>query len=123
MKVCVPAATDTGMSSTPFGHFGSAPYFVFHDTDARTTHVLASGNDHHAGGGCQPLAALGGQLVDAMIVGGIGAGAIQKLNAAGVRVYQSTAGSVNDNVKALQAGILRELAAASGCQGHDGCSH
>ncbi len=123
MKVCIPAATDTGLGSVPFGHFGSAPYFVVHDTVLKTTQVLANGNDHHAGGGCQPLAALGGLAVDAMIVGGIGAGAIHKLNAAGVRVYQSAAGSVKDNVKALQSGTLRELAAASGCQGHDGCSH
>jgi predicted Fe-Mo cluster-binding NifX family protein len=123
MKICIPAATNSGLGSMPFGHFGSAPYFVIHDTDTGTTQVLASANAHHAGGGCQPLAALGGQSVDAMIVGGIGAGAIQKLNAAGVRVYQSAAGSVGDNVNGLQAKMLTELAVASGCQGQDGCSH
>ena len=123
MKVCIPAATDAGLTSTPFGHFGSAPFFVVHDTESNVTEVLANANEHHAGGGCQPLAALGGQSVDSFVVGGIGAGAIQKLNASGVRVYQCGAGSVGDNVKALKEGILPELAVASGCQGHSGCDH
>lgn len=123
MKICIPVASDAGLNATPFGHFGSAPFFALHDTVLGVTEVLDNGNQHHAHGACQPLAALGGQAVDAVIVGGIGGGAIQKLNAAGVRVYQSTDGSVEDNVKALQSGTLHELAAASGCQGHDGCSH
>ena len=123
MKVCIPAATDAGLSSSPFGHFGSAPYFVIHDTESSVTQVLANANDHHAGGGCQPLAALGGQSVDTFIVGGIGAGAIQKLNASGVRVYQCGAGSVEDNVKALKDGTLAELTVAAGCQSHGGCDH
>jgi len=121
MKVCIPAATNACLSSSPFCHFGSAPYFVIHDAESSATQVLANANDHHAGGGCQPLAALGGQSVDAFVVGGIGAGAIQKLNASGVRVYQCGAGSVEDNVKALKAGTLAELTVAAGCQSHGGC--
>jgi predicted Fe-Mo cluster-binding NifX family protein len=121
MKFCIPAATDTGLSSLPFGHFGSAPYFVIHDTEAGTTEVLPNANDHHAGGGCQPLAALGGRAVDAFVVGGIGAGAIQKLNASGVRVFQSGTGTIEDNVKAFNAGTLAELTVATGCQSHGGC--
>ena len=123
MKVCIPAATDSGLSSLPFGHFGSAPYFVVHDTEAGSTEVLANADDHHAGGGCQPLAALGGRNVDAFIVGGIGAGAIQKLNAASVRVYQPAPGSVKDNVNALKEGRLAELMVSAGCKGHSGCDH
>ena len=123
MKVCIPAATDTGLSSLPFGHFGSAPYFVIHDTEAETTEVLSNSNDHHAGGGCQPLAALGGRVVDAFVVGGIGAGAIQKLNASGVRVYRSDAGTIQDNVESFKAGALAELTVSTGCKGHSGCDH
>ena len=123
MKVCVPAATDAGLEATPFGHFGSAPFFVIHDTETDTTDVIENANDQHAGGGCQPLAALGGRTVHAFVVGGIGAGAIQKLNTAGVRVFQSIAGSVSANVQALAAGTLAELAVASGCQNHGGCNH
>ena len=76
MKVCIPAATGVGLSSTPSGHFGSAPFFVVHDTESGITDVLDNSNEHHANGACQPVAALGGHRVEALIVGGIGAGAI-----------------------------------------------
>ena len=123
MKICIPADAHTGLEAQPFGHFGSAPYFVIHNTEDGTTDTIENANAHHAGGGCQPLAALGNQAVDAFIVGGIGAGAIQKLNAAGVRVFQSMPGTVLDNVNALASGTLPELAVAAGCKGHNGCDH
>lgn len=123
MKVCIPAATDAGLSSTPFGHFGSAPFFTVHDTESGTTEVLGNANQHHAHGGCQPLAALDGRSVDALVVGGIGAGAIGKLNASGIRVYRAGAGSIEDNLKALREGTLAELTPESGCQQHGGCNH
>ena len=37
MKVCIPAATDAGLSSTPHGIFGSAPFFVVYDMSSDTT--------------------------------------------------------------------------------------
>ena len=123
MKVCIPAATDGGLSSLPYGHFGSAPYYVIHDLDSKATQVLPSANEHHAHGGCQPLAPLAGHRIDAMIVGGIGAGAIQKLHASGVRVYQSGAGSIEDNVNAFRQGRLPELTVEAGCRQHGGCDH
>ena len=121
MQVCIPAATGTGLSSTPFGHFGSAPFFVVHDTESGDTDVLDNSNEHHANGACQPVAALGGHRVEALIVGGIGAGAIQKLNASGIQVFQCITGTVEANVQALKERVLPELAVASGCQGHSGC--
>jgi len=123
MKVCIPTATDAGLRSVPHDHFGSAPYFVVHDMSSDTTEVLDNANQHHAHGACQPLSALGGRDVDAVIVGGIGAGAINKLNASGIRVYRASAGSIEDNVKALREGSLIELTPESGCQQHGGCNH
>ena len=123
MKVCIPAATDAGLSSTPHGHFGSAPYFVVYDMGSDTTEVLSNSNQHHTHGACQPLSALGGRDVDAVVVGGIGAGAIVKLNASGIRVYRAGDGSIEDNVKALREGVLIELTPETGCQQHGGCNH
>ncbi|MFC2108224.1 NifB/NifX family molybdenum-iron cluster-binding protein [Candidatus Bipolaricaulota bacterium] len=123
MKVCIPAATDAGLSSVPHGHFGSAPFFVVHDMGSDKTEILSNANQHHAHGACQPLSALGGHDVDAVIVGGIGAGAIGKLNASGIRVYRADAGSIEDNLKALREGALTELTPESGCQQHGGCNH
>jgi predicted Fe-Mo cluster-binding NifX family protein len=123
MKVCIPVAGDTGLSSAPYGHFGSAPYFVIHDTESGTTEMLSNADQEHAHGACQPLKALDGRAVDAVIVGGIGAGAIMKLNAAGIRVYRSTDGSAADHVVALREGKLKEITPDTGCQHHGGCSH
>ncbi len=123
MKVCIPAATGDGFGSNPYGHFGSAPFFVVHDLDTDSTEVWQNANQHHEHGGCNPVGALGAQSIDAVIVGGIGARAIQKLNASGIRVYRAATGSIQDNVEALKAGRLPEFAPGSGCQGHDDCGH
>lgn len=123
MKVCVPAADNAGLNSHPYGHFGSAPYFVIHDTESDATEVLGNANQEHAHGTCQPLAGFNGQQVGAVIVGGIGAGAIMKLNAAGVRVYRAGTGTIAENVAALRASKLEELTPATGCRQHGGCSH
>ena len=45
--------------------------------------------------------ALDGKSVDAMVVGGIGAGAITKLNAMGVKVYAAAASTVKENLELL----------------------
>lgn len=123
MKVCIPAATNAGLSSAPHGHYGSAPFFVIHDTETVTTEVLDNSDQHHVDGACQPLAAFDGRNINAVIVGGIGGGAIGKLNAAGICVYQAGPGSIEDNVKSLCKGELITLTPGTGCQHHGGCSH
>lgn len=123
MKVCIPAATSDGLDGVPYGHFGSAPYYVIHDTANNTMEVLGNANQEHEHGACQPLQALDGHTVDAVIVGGIGAGAIMKLNASDIRVYKANPGTIAENVKALDEGALIELTPQSGCKQHSGCSH
>ena len=51
-----------------------------------TDEVTAISNNDldHQHGNCQPLAALGGVTVDAVVVGGIGGGALRKLANAGI---------------------------------------
>jgi len=123
MKVCVPAADNVGLQSQPFGHFGSAPFFVMHDTESKETEIVENPNAAHEHGACQPVAALGGRTVEAILVGGIGARAIAKLNADGIRVYRAEPGTVEENLASLTAGQLAEITPAGGCQQHGGCSH
>ena len=123
MKVCIPAGSQEGLASEAYGHFGSAPFFVIHDTEALSTEILENPNQHHAHGACQPLNALGGRDVDAIIVGGIGVRAITKLNASGIRVYRSAPGSIESNLNALAHQDLLELTPEAGCQQHGGCDH
>ena len=63
---------------------------------------------------------------DAIVVGGIGAGAITKLNAMGIKVYRAARGTVSDNVGLFETGELPEMNASHACGGHGhagGCGH
>jgi predicted Fe-Mo cluster-binding NifX family protein len=126
MKICVPTQEDKGINSSAYGHFGSAPYFFLYDTDSGKAQSVANANQHHAHGLCHPMAALGGQSVDVVIVGGIGIKALDGLHTMGIRVYQAKTGTVQDNVTALIQGTLAELTAQNACGGHghgSGCGH
>lgn len=123
MRICIPVNDIRGLDGEPYGHFGSAGRFLFVDSDTWDTQVIDNGDQHHAHGMCQPLQGLAGQRVDAIIVGGIGARAVERLNEAGIRVYRSTAGTVRNNVEALKKGTLEELNPDNSCgrhgHGHD----
>ncbi len=84
MKICFPVESDKGLDSDVFGHFGSAPIFVAFDTLTKSIDTISNQDLGHAHGMCNPLKALDGKMVDVIIVGGIGAGAINKLNGMGI---------------------------------------
>jgi predicted Fe-Mo cluster-binding NifX family protein len=68
--------------------------------------------------------ALDGHSINAMVVGGIGAGAINKLNAMGVKVYSAAALTVKENLDLLIENRLQELSVYNACQAHQGeCGH
>ena len=74
MNICIPVNADEGLASPVCAHFGSAPFFMIIDTASGACRALPNGNQHHAHGMCQPLAALAGENLDAIVVGGIGMG-------------------------------------------------
>ena len=119
MKICIPVNDVRGMDGEPYGHFGSAERFMFVDTESGESQVVDNGDRHHAHGMCRPLEGLAGKKIDAIIVGGIGARAVERLNEAGIRVYRSAPGTVRDNVEALAKGVLEELTVDNSC-GHHG---
>jgi predicted Fe-Mo cluster-binding NifX family protein len=123
MKVCIPIAQDLGVDSKVFGHFGSAPSFYLADMESGTAKVIANGNQHHSHGMCQPLVALQGENVDAVVVGGIGRGALMKLKAMQVSVYLAGEGTVAETLAALADGSLPVVAESQVCGGHHGHGH
>ena len=120
MSICIPAGDARGLDGAAYGHFGSAPYFVFHDPKTDRTEVVGNANADHAHGGCQPLVALGDREVDALVVGGIGRRAIERLNASGVTVFRAVEGTVSENLAKLRTGALDEITPEAGCAGHGG---
>ena len=124
MRVGFAVEVNEGMESRVFNHFGSAPVFIIVDGAHVTT--VANQDMGHVHGACNPIQALGGATVDAMVVGGIGAGALSKLNAMGVRVFGSASATVKENLALLNEGKLRELMPMNACKGHHGagaCGH
>jgi predicted Fe-Mo cluster-binding NifX family protein len=126
MKVCFPVQKDEGMDSTVYNHFGSAPVFVVVDTETSNLSAINNRDQHHAHGACNPMKALDNQKVDAIVVGGIGAGALTRLNQMGIMVHRSQAATVRENVDLYTSKSLPELTLQGCCGGHSkdgGCAH
>lgn len=126
MILCFPVQEENGLTSMVFNHFGSAPHFVLYDTEAKTVTPLINQDLNHVHGQCSPIKALDGNIVDAVIVGGIGRGAINKLNSMGIRVYKSQGGSIEGNVASFEKQELVEMKPEDACGGHAGggtCAH
>jgi len=118
MKICFPVLENHGVESEVYGHFGSAPCFILVDMFTGEVAALAKGDGVHQHGACNPVAALDGREIKAIIAGGIGSGALQKLNAAGLRVFRAKSGTVGDNMKMLRASALAEFLPGDTCGGH-----
>lgn len=124
MKVGFAVHSDEGIRSKVYDHFGSAPAFIIIDTDTKDPVRVDNKDLHHVHGACNPIMALDGHSVNAMVVGGIGAGAINKLNAMGVKVYAAAAPTVKENLELLAENKLQELSVQNACRAHQGaCGH
>jgi predicted Fe-Mo cluster-binding NifX family protein len=117
MNICIPVEEDNGFESQVCAHFGSAPAFMIVDTESGDCRAIPNRNQHHGHGMCMPLASLQGQHIDGMVVGGIGMGALNKLNAADIGVYISEHSTVAETVAAFKAGALKLV------QPHMACAH
>jgi predicted Fe-Mo cluster-binding NifX family protein len=126
MKVCFPVEDNQGVSSAVYGHFGSAPGFVVVDTKTSELTSICNSDQIHQHGACNPVAGLAGHQVDAIVVGGIGSGALHKLTSAGMRVFKAQTGSIDHNLALLRDNVLPEFHPGHTCGGHghsQGCSH
>ncbi len=118
MKILIPIATNYGLDSAVYGHFGSAPGFLLVDETGEILEAIDNQSDHHEHGHCSPLSHLTGREVDAVVVGGIGRGALSALRQAGIPVYSSNNGTVEDALKGLTSGQLRPVNELDSCAGH-----
>lgn len=118
MKIAFPTQIDTGLDSQVFSHFGSARYFIVVDSDSQKFESFENPDAEHAHGQCQPLKALNGQAVDAVVVGGIGGGALNRLNAAGIKIFRAVEGSIHENLQLILSEKLPEFTLLQTCSGH-----
>ncbi len=126
MKIAFPTQENNGMESRVYGHFGSAQYFVLVDTEEDSSETVENPDRDHLHGQCQPLKALNGRKVDAIIVGGVGGGALRKLSLEGIKTYRAAQGSVQENLDLLISGKLAVFTPDQTCGGHgigESCAH
>ena len=109
MKVCFPVEMNNGAESEIFGHFGSAPGFVTFDTVSGEYGYIDNKNAVHEHGACNPAEALTGSGVNAVVVGGIGQGAMMRLISNGVDVYKADSGKVSADAQKFAVGGLVKL--------------
>lgn len=122
MKICMPVKENKGLESIAFNHFGSAPLFLIYDLESKELKEINNGDLNHSHGACQPLKAIGGENIDVIFVGGIGAGALTKLSSQGIKVYKAETGTLADNIELLRKKELEEFSSNHSCS-HHGCDH
>jgi len=117
MKIAV--ATENGMVS---GHFGKCEQFTVFETEgSEVTGKILLDTSGHSHGDLPPFLASNG--VKAVIAGGMGEGARQKLEALGIGIVAGASGNVEAVVRRHLEGTLRVN--GSGCSGehHHGNHH
>jgi len=127
VNICIPVTADRGLESPVSGHFGSAPIFMLVDVETREARALTNTRAVHEHGACRPLDALAGHEIDALVVGGIGAGALMKVQGAGIRVFRASAATVAGCLDAFVKNEAEEIGPGGACgrhdHGHDRGSH
>ena len=89
IRVAVPSETPGGLGAARSGHFGRSPSFTLVDLiDGEITAVDVVDNAPHGHGGCMsPVLTLGTNMVDAVIVAGIGHEPLLGCLQTGIRVF------------------------------------
>ncbi len=118
MKIAV-TSTSKDISSNMDPRFGRAKFFIIVDTD--TDEVVAHDNVQNLnaaqGAGIQAAETVARLGAEAVVTGNVGPKAFRALNAAGVKIYLCTEGTVADAIRRFKAGELKEASVAN-VEGH-----
>ncbi len=128
MIYCIPAEGTEGLSAPVSGHFGRCSYFAIHNDQTGETTTVANGNTHDEHGQCRPLESIEGLGVNVVLAGGMGRGAVSRLNAAGIDVFcppgvAAETLTVGRLIDAYRTGSLEPLSPEGACGGHGDHHH
>jgi len=118
MRICIRTETKEGKSAMVYGHFGSAPCFTIYDTDKDSVEIIDNANQHHSHGMCHPMGSLTGKNIDAVVCGGMGGGAVLKLNEGGIKAYRASIGTVMEIASQFKNSKLEEITVQNACSQH-----
>jgi predicted Fe-Mo cluster-binding NifX family protein len=109
MKIAIPVDEKT-MESRVCASFGRAPYFLIYDTEAKESRFIDNSAAASTGGaGIKAAQTIVDSEAEFLLTPRCGQNAADVLQAADIKIYKSTSGSVKDNVDALVDGKLSLL--------------
>ncbi len=114
MKIGIPASGKT-LTDYFAPNFGRCPFFIIYNTDTKNIELAYSNEAQHAAGGAgiQASQSLIKNNVDLVIVPQVGPNAWNVLKGANIAIYSGFSGTIEENLKAFQAGELTEVTQAS----------
>ena len=118
MKICIPIVENEGLKSQVNAHFGSAPYFLIYNVEGKSSEIVSNSDSHHMHGMCHPLKALENKGIGAVVCGGMGARAVQKLSEGGIRAYRANAQTVQEIIQNYRESKLEEITVDNACIDH-----
>lgn len=119
--VAIACETAAGLGGDVSGHFGHSPFFVVATIvggQVTTSRTVASPGH---GSGCSMPGFVQSLGASAVLVGGIGPGAVNGLGRCGIDVVAGVSGNAGEALKSYAAGTL--VAGTPGCQGHGHGGH
>ena len=110
-----------GLAGNVSGHFGHTPVFVVAALDGATVVSTTAVASPGHGVGCSMPQFVGELGVGAVVVGGLGAGAANRLHSLGIDVIGGVSGNAGEALRALASGTLEQGDAT--CSGHGTAGH
>jgi predicted Fe-Mo cluster-binding NifX family protein len=120
-SIAVACESADGLAGNVSGHFGHTPYFVvaeLADGNIVSSRLVASPGH---GQGCSMPAFVESLGARTIIVGGIGAGAVNGLRARGIEIAAGATGNAAVALRSYAGGTLAKV--QPGCGGHGGHGH
>jgi predicted Fe-Mo cluster-binding NifX family protein len=117
MKLCIPTLGSGGLNALVSEHFGRAPTFTVVDMANNKVTVMQNTSEHFGGDGNTPelVAAAGAEV---LLCSGLGPRAIAAFEQFGIEVYVGAHGTVEEAIRAFQAGELIEACESNACKEH-----
>ncbi len=120
--LALPVLGNDGLNSLLSDHFGRAPGFLVIDVDGGRPEYLTGASCHSHE--CAPVDALIAAGADAVLARGMGAGALSRCRAAGLRVLEAKGESVGEALVAFLEGQSNILPKSALCHhGEMSCHH
>lgn len=117
-RVAIPSESPGGLDARRSGHFGRCECFTLVDVvDGRIDRVDVLVNAPHVEGGCMtPVLTLAENLVDAIVVDGIGGRPLMGFNQVGISVHAGVGIDVRATIAAYLEGGLPVVGLEGACQ-------